>query len=352
MIWFQLLLLFATNASAASADSASLEKPALSWKNARVGDAPRFELLALADGWLGLVATKGKVQFRSPTGKWSDVLELPTDDVRSIASAGSGILVGGERHASLDPTVFFVGIDGRIGETWNMPHDVLHSVAAWKGARWATVSGYFWRASPDGLLELLSGGKVVRHAEIPAVKVDVRFEVPWNAVLHLGPAGERIFCVPHECGPDFCHYSYCYRGDGDKVVWQQFGRWWFQPVPCGDYLIEQEYAVPDRHLSFPRNRTIVRRITDGVQVATVRTGADTGISCAGPDEFLLNAGKSITSFSLPSGRRRWSMPVPVRVGNVVQLARAGTCTIALTDRDAMVSICQGVGEKMVTTVTR
>jgi hypothetical protein len=117
-------------------------------------------------------------------------------------------------------------------------------------------------------------------------------------------------------------------------------------------LLEQEFVVPDKHLSFPRNRTIVRRITDGVQVATVKTRADDDIVCAGSDKFLLNSGNSITSLSLPSGRRNWSMPVPAHAGQAVTVARAGVCTIALTDRDTMVSICQGADERIVTTVTR
>jgi hypothetical protein len=355
MTWLQILLLLAADASAASRDSGSLEKPALSWKSAYDGRSTVFSLLPLENGWRGLVATKGKVQLRAPTGRWSEVLQLPVDDVRAIASAGSGILVAGEKHYPSDPsvcTVFLVGIDGRISDTWTLPEGVFHSIAAWKDTRWATISGYAWRASPNGLPELLPGGKIVRHAGIPAVKVDVRNEVPWNAVLHLGPAGERIFCVPYECGPDFCHFGYCYRGSKGKVAWLEYGQWLDQPVFCGDYLIEPEFALGwFNHLLFSKNRTVVRRIADG-GVASVKMGQSGSIVCAGPDEFLLDKGRSITSLSLPSGSRRWSVTVPKRAGYVVTLARAGTCTIALTHRDAIMSICPGLGQQLVTTITR
>ena len=357
MVRLPLLLLLLVEAPAASNDSGPLDKPTLSWKRAFDGRYTVFRLLSLEDGWLGLVATKGQIQFRSPAGRWSDVLQLPIDDdVRATASAGSGILVAGKRYnpaSASAGTVFLVGIDGHIRETWTLPEGVFHSIATWKDTRWATISNYAWRAFPDGLLELLPGGRIVRHVGIPVVEVDVRKEVPWNAVLHLGPAGERIFCVPHECGPDFCHFGYCYRGDGDKVVWQEFGRWWFQPITCGAYLIEQEYSAGwVDHLHFPKNRTIVRRISDGIKVGSMKTQEGDSAVCAGPDEFILNKGDSVTSLSLPGVRRRWSVPVPKRAGNVVTLARAGTCTIALTNRGSMVSICPGADGKMVATITR
>jgi len=357
MIWPHMLLLLLANLPTAPGAHCSNEKPALSWVGPDGADTLGFEpltLLALEDGWLGLVAGNGRVQFRSPTGEWSEVLQLPVDVVLRVKRAGSGLLVAGAVLLAQGWKVFLVGVDGHIKETWDLPDNpfYVHSLAVWKDTYWATVSEGWWtRPSPNGLLELLPGGKVVRHADIPKTEEDGHVVVPWDAVLYFGPTGEKVYCVPHECQHDGpCHYGYCYRSD--KVAWREWGHWRWLPVPCGDYLLEQEVAIPDEHLSFSRNRTVVRRIMDGVQVATVRTGPDTGIACAGPDEFLLNAGKSITSFSLPSGRRRWSMPVPVRAGNVVQLARAGTCTIALTDRDAMVTICPGVGEKLVTTVTR
>jgi hypothetical protein len=276
-------------------------------------------------------------------------------EVTAIASAGSGILVAGVKQYPPGPlvyTVFLVGIDGRVRDTWTLPDGVFHSIAAWKDTRWATISGYAWRASPNGLLELLPGGKIVRYAGIPAVKVDVRDEVPWNAVLHLGPAGERIFCVPYECGPDFCHYGYCYRGDGGKVAWLEYGHWLGKVVLCGDYLLEQEVALGSLdHLLFTKNRTVVRRISDGARVGSVKTGQGGTIACAGPNELLV-ANAAVTSVSLPTGRRQWSVPLSQRAGYVVAVARAGTCTIALTGRDAIVSICPGVGEKMVITITR
>jgi hypothetical protein len=356
MMRLPLLLLLLADAPPSSRDSGSLDKPALSWKSAYVGRSTVFRLMPLKDGWLGLVATKGKVQFRSPAGEWSEVFQLPVDEVRAVTSAGSDILVAVEKECpngqSVD-MVLLVSVDGRIHESWTLPEGVFHSIATWKDTRWATISDYAWRAFPDGLLELLPGGKIVRHAGIPAVEVDVRNEVPWNAVLHLGPAGERIFCVPHECGPDFCHFSYCYRGEGDKVVWQEFGQWWSQPDTCGEYLLERGFAAGwVDHLLFSKNRTVVRRLSDGAKVGSIRTRQGDSAACAGPDEFLLNQGDSITSLSLPTGRRRWSVPVPKRAGNVVALARTGTCTIALTHRNFMVSICPGADEKMVTTVTR
>ena len=357
MIWLQILLLLVAAGSAAPGDRGSLEKPAFSCKGGRMGDPLPFGLVALADGWLSLVGTTGRVQLRSPTGKWSEVLQLPVDDVPASASAGSGsgILVAGVKHYPPGPsvyTVFLVDIDGRIRDTWTMPDGVFHSIATWKDTRWATISDYSWTAFPDGLLELLPGGKIVRHAGIPAVKVDVRNEVPWNAVLHLGPAGERIFCVPYECRPDFCHYGYCYRGDGGKVTWLEYGHWLGQVVPCGDYLLEQEFALGSLdHLLFAKNRTVVRRISDGAKVGSIKTGQSGTIACAGPDELLV-ANAAVTSVSLPTGRRRWSVPLLRRAGYVVAVARAGTCTIALTGSDAMVSICPGVGQQMVTTITR
>ncbi len=357
MIWSQILLLLVADISTAPGARCSLEKPALSWIGPKGADTLGFEplsLLALGDGWLGLAAGNGGVQFRSPTGEWSNVRQLPVDVVLKVESAGSGLLVAGAVLLAEGWKVFLVGVDGRIKETWNLPDNPFYvqSLATWRDTYWATVSEGWWtRPSPNGLLELLPGGKVVRHADIPKTEEDGHLVVPWDAVLYFGPTGEKVYCVPHECQHDGpCHYGYCYRKD--KVAWREWGHWWWLPVPCGDYLLEQEVAVREPHFSFSRNRTVVRRIRDGVQVASVRTGADTGITCAGPDEFLLNAGKSITSFSLPTGRRRWSVQVAKRAGSVVTLARAGTCTIALTHRNFMVSICPGADERMVTTVTR
>jgi hypothetical protein len=275
------------------------------------------------------------------------------DVVIAAESAGTGLLVAGAVLNEDGWRAFLIGTEGDIRDTWDLPGNpfLVHSLAVWKDTYWVTFCDQWSRPPPDGLLELVPGGKAVRRAEIPPTEEDGHVVVPWDAVLYFGPAGERIYCVPHECRHDGpCHYGYCYRND--KVVWREWGHWWFLPVPCGDYLIEQEFVVPDDHLSFTHDRSVVRRISDGVQVATVKTGPRSAVACAGPDEFLLNTGKSVIGLSLPGGRRRWSVPIPPQVGAVVQLARAGTCTIALTSRNAMISICQGSGPQMVTTITR
>jgi hypothetical protein len=353
MTWFQIFMLLVADIAAAPGARCALEKPTLSWNDPDTWNNRPLRLRALQDGWLGLVAADGRVQFRSPTGEWSEVRRLPVDIALAVASAGIDLLVAGEVFHAKGVTVFLVGTDGSIKETWKVPDDpvLVHSLVAWKDTYWATASGGWWtQPSPDSPLEFLPGGKVMRHADVPKTEIDGHMVAPWNAALHFGPSGERVYCVQSECQHDGpCHYGFCYRKD--SLSWREWGHWWYQPVSCGDYLLEQEFVIPDNHLSFPRNRTIVRRISDGTKVATVRTGTD-DIVCASPDEFLLNSGKSVASLSLPSGRRRWSVPVPARAGNVAEAARAGTCTIAITDRDAMVSICPGVGDKMVTTITR
>jgi hypothetical protein len=121
-------------------------------------------------------------------------------------------------------------------------------------------------------------------------------------------------------------------------------------VACGNYLLEHEIAGSDQYLTFRHNRIVVRRISDGALVATVKSEYDF-IVCAGPDEFL-GIDSSVTSVSLPKGRRQWSIPVPRSIGYVVEAARTGSCTIGLTNKAAMVSICQGEGQRMVTTITR
>jgi hypothetical protein len=341
-----------------SSGRCSLEKPALRWSDSDEAQWAGFGALGLAElenGWLGLAAADGRVQFRSPIGEWSAVKRLPVDVVRLVESAGLGLLVVGEVVLAHGSKVFLVGLDGYIKETWNLDEPFnLHSLAVWRDTYWATGSD-LWSSSPEGkLLELLPGGKAVRHADIPKTQEDGKTVVPWDAVLYFGSAGERVYCVPHECRHDGpCHYGYCYRKD--KVAWSEWGHWLGRPVSCGDYLLEQEFAVPaapDLHLSFPRNRTVVRRIADGTQVAAVRNGAGGSAVCAGPNEFLLNTGDSISSFSLPNGRRRWSARVPARAGNVVTVAKSGNCMIGLTHRNAMVSICPDQRQRMVTTITR
>ena len=80
-----MLLLTAATLFTATQGVGTREGPTLSWRSTadlgfgmpgELGD-PRFRLLSLADGWLGLIAVDGKAQLRSPTGTWSDVIDLP-----------------------------------------------------------------------------------------------------------------------------------------------------------------------------------------------------------------------------------------------------------------------------------
>jgi hypothetical protein len=345
MTWLQVFTVFAAGLSAAPGDRPSLEKPALSLRGEDWGlGHPELKLVALDDGWLGLVARNGKVQFRSSAGKWSAVQRLPMDAILISASAGAGILVTGAKLNENGPTrILLVGIDGHVKETWEVPDWVVSSLAYWKDTLWATVAEKWTSPSADGLLELLPGGRVERHRGIPETVEDGQTVVPWDAQLLFGPSWERVFCVPEECRHDGpCHYAYCYRRD--TVTWLEYGKSCAHVVACGGYLLEPEGVSPDFHgLKHRQNQVVVRRIADGVKVASVGTAGV--VACGGPDEFLVGD-RSIAAFQLPSGRRLWS--VPVGAGGVETMAQTGACTIALTTRDQMIRICRDDGRPVVT----
>jgi hypothetical protein len=306
--------------------------------------------LSLADRWLGLIAVDGKAQLRSPTGKWSDVIDLPIERVVAAASDGSAILVAGETPGpdeSRRALVLSLGIDGHVHARWEMPVSLLQSLAAGQNGRWATgYIGFNGHQGPKVLWALLSGGKIEPRDEIPTIVEDGQDVVPWRVFLYLGPSQEKIFCVPQTCQHDLpCHYALCYRRD--KVAWNKYGRWVARPVLCGDYLLEQELPMTFvRFLPHSHSRTVIRRISNGTKVGSVATGPDALLSCAGPGTFVA-ADTSVRAMSLSSGRRQWS--VPIRAGHAVAVAQAGDCTIALTDRDEMMSICSVNGRPVVAT---
>lgn len=158
--------------------------------------------------------------------------------------------------------------------------------------------------------------------------------MPWRVFLYLGPSRERVFFFPQTCEHDLpCHYALCYWRD--KVVWSKYGRWVVRPVLCGGYLLEQELPKTFvRFLPHSHTRTVIRRISDGATVASVGTGPNAILSCAGPGYFV-SADTSIRAMSLSNARRQWS--VPIRAGHAVAIGQAGVCTIALTDQDEMVA---------------
>ncbi len=349
MSWLKLFLIVATELSPIHGARA-LEGPTLSWRIDGEYLDPTSKLVQMADGWLALIAVNSKVQFRSPTGKWSRVIDFPIQEVEASAAAGAAVLVAGEGpgpHRLWQRVVLLIGIDGSVNGQWEIPDLRVQSLAAWQNSRWATgYAGFMGHHGPKVLWALLPGGKVETRDEIPTIVEDGEAVVPWRVFLYLGPSGEKVFCVPETCEHDLpCHYALCYRRD--KVVWEAYGKWLGRPVLCSDYLLEQEVPVPwDPHLHHVHSRTVVRRISDGVKVASVGTGPNAVIACATPDTFVA-ADTSVVAMSLATGRRRWS--VPVRAGRAVAVAQAGECTIALTNRDEMMSICPGNGNPVVTT---
>ena len=351
MFWLPLIALLSADAADASVAPGTLEKPTLSWRSSRT-ETGRLALFPVGDGWLALVAMTAKVQFRSPAGTWSKVTDLPVDTVLGVARADPGILIAGRKKEEYrTTTVFFIDIDGRTLETWQLSREV-HSLAAWQGRRWATVSDGTRRQSPGfDLIELLPKGSFIVRDKVPPAEDRGEMVRTSSVFLHFGPSGERIYCSHLECtfedGP--CHSGFCYRQD--TVQWIRYGSWLGIRL-CGGYLLENEYAsgVID-HFEFTRNRTVVRRISDGNEAGSINFQKRDAHGCAGPDELLL-ASDTVTSVSLPSGRRLWSVPVPRSVGRAIAVARAGVCTIALTTKDAILRICPGEGQKMVTTIAR
>ncbi len=351
MFWLPLIALLSANAADAVVAPGTLEKPALSWRSSKT-ETGRLALFSVGDGWLALVAMTAKVQFRSPAGAWSKVTDLPVDMVLRVAHADHGILVAGRKTEEYrTTTIFFVDIEGRTLETWQLSQRV-HSLAAWQGRRWATVSDGTRGQFPGfDLIELLPKGSFIVREKVPPAEDRGEMVRTSSVFLDFGPSGERIYCSYPECmfeaGP--CHPGFCYRQD--KVQWIRYGSWLGTRL-CGGYLLENEYAsgVID-HFEFTRNRAVVRRISDGNEAGSINFKKRDGQACAGPDELLL-ASDSVTSVSLPSGRRLWSVPVPRSVGRAIAVARASVCTIALTTKDAILRICPGDGQKMVTTIAR
>lgn len=312
-----------------------------------------LKLHQLESGWLGLVSADGRIQFRCPSGQWSAVKRLPVDVTARSVSAGSGILLEGTVINADGSTILLVGIDGGIRAKWTLPNipDHVHSLAIWRDEYWATVSAW-WEDPPlNGLLELLPGGKVVQKEGVPPVARQGDITLPQGAMLYFGPAGERIFCVPHECHHDGpCHYSYCYRRD--DVTWLEYGHWLDEVVPCGEYLLEQEFAVGQvDHFSYKNNGTLIRSISDGKKVAFARTGAASVIVCGGSDDFLI-VDSTVRSISLKTGRTNWAVSIPRTLGRGVAAAPTGGCVVGLTSRDVFLVICPNESGRMVMTITK
>jgi hypothetical protein len=109
-------------------------------------------------------------------------------------------------------------------------------------------------------------------------------------------------------------------------------------VGCGNFLLESEISgARDYYLPHHHNRTIVRRIADGIKIASVKTTKDSVVACGGEDEFLV-ADTSIKAFQTTTGRLLWS--VPVRSGKAVAVARANDCVVALTNRGREQDVCR------------
>jgi hypothetical protein len=333
----------------------STEKAAISLRDPDDG-----RLLTLSDGSLALIATDGRIAFRSPAGKWSEVVKLPFKYVYRSASDDSGVLVVGSRPATspevtailsgIDPedkmspsfrehahpevaVILHLGVDGQISKTWEIPNAIVQSLATRNGRLWATKL--------RGMVELLPDGRVEERLDVPTV---VRHEhgretstMPASLFLYLGQTGERVFCAPEECDHDGpCHYGYCYRRD--ELSWEQHGKWTEEPTICDGHLLEVERSAdPKTYPKHDQNRVVVRRITNGSEVVAVKMEKRSVIACGGDDEFLI-ADKSIKAFQVTTGRRLWS--VPVRSGSTVAVARAKDCVIALTNRGKQQNICR------------
>jgi hypothetical protein len=336
MNWL-LIALFAAFLAARSDDGRSPPKPAL-----LLHDQNEGRLLTLSDGSLALIA-RDRLQFRSPAGKWSEVVKLPLDYVIESASDDSGVLVSGDQPVSPPyvTMIFLVGVDGQIRETWKLPDECIYSLAAWKGQRFATGLRQTFELLPGGRIGRdLVTPTVVRYGYGPDGSLAEQPIVPQWFHLYLGPEGEKVYCVSQQCHHDGpCHYAYCYRRD--QVSWDEFGRWSQPPVGCGDYLLEPETSgSADYYLPHHHNRTVVRRMADGIKIASVKMAQDSVIACGNDDEFLV-ADTSIKAFQMTTGRRLWS--VPVRSGTAVAVARANDCVVALTNRGKEQHVCRQAG---------
>jgi hypothetical protein len=234
--------------------------------------------------------------------------------------------------------IFLVGVDGQIRETWELPDECIYSLVAWKGQRFATGLRQTFELLPSGRI-----GKgpetptVVRYGYGPDHSLAEQPIVPEWFHLYLGPKGEKVYCVSQQCHHDGpCHYAYCYRRD--QVGWDEFGRWSKPPVGCGNFLLEPEISGSrDYYLPHHHNRTIVRRIADGIKIASVKTARDSVVACGGEDEFLV-ADTSIMAFQITTGRRLWS--VPVQSGTAVAVARANDCVVVLTNQGREQDVCR------------
>jgi hypothetical protein len=318
---------------AAANEEQPLDRPTISLSETYEGPSSAMTLLPLRGGFLALVAADGRLQFRSQAGLWSDVMKLPVDHILQIAIDDSGVLLSGNKeggpHHPWLTQVFLVGTDGQVTETWGIDPQSVRSLATRKGSRWAT--------SDSTLLALLPGGKYEAGPEIPKANRDGRTISTRNARLYFGREGECVYCIPEICEHDGpCHYAYCYRQD--QVNWVEFGRWTKHPILCGNYLLEPEgWKYLEDHLPHHHQGTVVRRIADGVEVASVKMDRRSVVACGGDDEFLI-ADTSIKAFHLTTGRRLWS--VPVRAGTAVAVARTGDCVIALTNRGKQQNVCR------------
>jgi hypothetical protein len=215
---------------------------------------------------------------------------------------------------------------GAIVERWEVPRDLVLSIAAGSGKMWATVTSENYQerrakqfdpeteSAPivDRLLDLLPGGKVE-----PRGKVEVGAEIVSFSGGKTGRA--RVDCFAADQTKQDYHYPYCTAIEPGG--WRKVGLRDGPPLACGDYLVEildllAESDLPHRN---KKPQIAIRRLDTGEVVRTKPFRRGQAVACGASGELLVGS-TDVQALSLPDLKPVWRMVSPR--GRVVALASA------------------------------
>jgi hypothetical protein len=263
------------------------------------------ELLVLANDRLLLWNQGGRVAFWTGSGAWTQELQLPFHDLRTIVPDGSGFLAAGPVSSDSSAVALFDGTARELGR-WTLKRAPFELFVA---------GGRRWVVEREGMTELLRNGQLGSVAPYPD-GIDER-HAAGPRVLQGGDT--RLICY----GADPTEQN-----DAPASCQPVGGRRWFMkragmkpPTLCGPWLITRG-GVGQREL--------IIRAFDG-RIAGRRTyAAFPVVACRDPDTLVVG-GPEIQLARLPSLTPRWTQ---VAVAGGIRSVAAVRDTVAYAPRRA------------------